>query len=220
MYIIYLLTNKVNSKVYIGVTNNYTKRMREHSGAYNNYLISKAIKKHGWESFHSQILLKTEDADYAYKVAEASFIQQYQSNNTEKGYNLTEGGQGTLGYKVSLETRKKMRDKKLGKKLTPEHIEKISKSNQGKLFSKETRKKISKKLKGNKNFQGKTFTNEVKQILSEHKAKDWQLLSPKNQIINIHNMRKFCMDNHLHHSAITRVLQGKQSHHKQWRKAT
>jgi len=218
MYIIYLLTNKVNSKVYIGVTNNYTKRMREHKGTYNNYLISKAIKKHGWNNFNSQILLETEDAEFAYKVAESSFIQQYQSNNPEKGYNLTEGGQGTLGFSPTLKTRQKMREKKLGKKLTPEHIQKISESALGRTFTKETKNKISNKLKGNKNFQGKTFTDEVKQILSEHKAKDWQLLSPNNEIINIHNMRKFCIDNNLHHSAITRVLQGKQSHHKQWKK--
>lgn len=218
MYIIYLLTNKVNSKVYIGVTNNYTKRMREHRGTYNNYLISKAIKKHGWNNFNSQILLETEDAEFAYEVAESSFIQQYQSNNPEKGYNLTEGGQGTLGFSPTLETRQRMREKKLGKKLTPEHIQKISESALGRTFTKETKNKISNKLKGNKNFQGKTFTDEVKQILSEHKAKDWQLFSPNNEIINIHNMRKFCIDNNLHHSAITRVLQGKQSHHKQWRK--
>jgi len=218
MYIIYLLTNKVNSKVYIGVTNNYTKRMREHKGTYNNYLISKAIKKHGWNNFNSQILLETEDAEFAYKVAESSFIQQYQSNNPEKGYNLTEGGQGTLGFSPTPETRQRMREKKLGKKLTTEHIQKISKSALGRTFTKETKNKISNKLKGNKNFQGKTFTDEVKQILSEHKAKDWQLLSPNNEIINIHNMRKFCIDNNLHHSAITRVLQGKQSHHKQWKK--
>ena len=218
MYIIYLLTNKVNSKVYIGVTNNYTKRMREHKGTYNNYLISKAIKKHGWNNFNSQILLETEDAEFAYKVAESSFIQQYQSNNPEKGYNLTEGGQGTLGFSPTPETRQRMREKKLGKKLTTEHIQKISKSALGRTFTKETKNKISNKLKGNKNFQGKTFTDEVKQILSEHKAKDWQLLSPNNEIINIHNMIKFCIDNNLHHSAITRVLQGKQSHHKQWKK--
>lgn len=218
MYIIYLLTNKVNSKVYIGVTNNYTKRMREHRGTYNNYLISKAIKKHGWNNFNSQILLETEDAEFAYKVAESSFIQQYQSNNPEKGYNLTEGGQGTLGFSPTPETRQRMREKKLSKKLTPEHIQKISESALGRTFTKETKNKISNKLKGNKNFQGKTFTDEVKQILSEHKAKDWQLLSPNNEIINIHNMRKFCINNNLHHSAITRVLQGKQSHHKQWRK--
>ena len=218
MYIIYLLTNNVNSKVYVGVTNNYTKRMREHKGAYNNYLISRAIKKHGWNNFNSQILLETEDAEYAYRVAETSFIQQYQSNNTEKGYNLTEGGQGTLGFSPTTETRQKMREKKLGKKLTPQHIQKISQSNLGKIFTEETKNKISSKLKGNKNFEGKTFTDEVKLILSEHKAKDWQLLSPNNEIINIHNMRKFCIDNNLHHSAITKVLQGKQSHHKQWKK--
>jgi len=192
--------------------------MREHKGTYNNYLISKAIKKHGWNNFNSQILLETEDAEFAYKVAESSFIQQYQSNNPEKGYNLTEGGQGTLGFSPTPETRQRMREKKLGKKLTTEHIQKISKSALGRTFTKETKNKISNKLKGNKNFQGKTFTDEVKQILSEHKAKDWQLLSPNNEIINIHNMRKFCIDNNLHHSAITRVLQGKQSHHKQWKK--
>lgn len=218
MYIIYLLTNNVNSKVYVGVTNNYTKRMREHKGTYNNYLISKAIKKHGWNNFNSQILLETEDAEYAYRVAESSFIQQYQSNNPKKGYNLTEGGQGTLGFSPTTKSRQKMREKKLGKKLTPEHIQKISQSALGRTFTKETKTKISIKLKGNKNFQGKTFTNEIKQILSEHKAKDWQLLSPNGKIINIHNMRKFCIDNNLHHSAITRVLQGKQSHHKQWKK--
>ena len=218
MYIIYLLTNNVNNKVYVGVTNNYLKRMREHKGTYNNYLISKAIKKHGWNNFNSQILLETEDAEYAYKVAESSFIQQYQSNNPKKGYNLTEGGQGTLGFSPTTESRQKMREKKLGKKLTPEHIQKISQSALGRTFTKETKTKISIKLKGNKNFQGKTFTNEIKQILSEHKAKDWQLLSPNGKIINIHNMRKFCIDNNLHHSAITRVLQGKQSHHKQWKK--
>ena len=218
MYIIYLLTNKVNSKVYIGVTNNYTKRMREHKGAYNNYLLSKAIKKHGWNNFHSQILLETENSEYAYKEAESSFIQQYQSNNPEKGYNLTIGGQGTLGFSPTPETRQKMREMKLGKKLTPEHIQKISQSNKGKLFSEETKKKISNKLKGNKNFQGKTFSDEVKQILSERKSKDWQLISPNNEIINIHNMRKFCIDNNLHHSAIVKVLQGKQSHHKKWKK--
>jgi group I intron endonuclease len=204
--------------VYVGVTNNYTKRMREHKGTYNNYLISKAIKKHGWNNFNSQILLETEDAEYAYRVAESSFIQQYQSNNPKKGYNLTEGGQGTLGFSPTTESRQKMREKKLGKKLTPEHIQKISQSALGRTFTKETKTKISIKLKGNKNFQGKTFTNEIKQILSEHKAKDWQLLSPNGKIINIHNMRKFCIDNNLHHSAITRVLQGKQSHHKQWKK--
>jgi group I intron endonuclease len=204
--------------VYVGVTNNYTKRMREHKGTYNNYLISKAIKKHGWNNFNSQILLETEDAEYAYRVAESSFIQQYQSNNPKKGYNLTEGGQGTLGFSPTTKSRQKMREKKLGKKLTPEHIQKISQSALGRTFTKETKTKISIKLKGNKNFQGKTFTNEIKQILSEHKAKDWQLLSPNGKIINIHNMRKFCIDNNLHHSAITRVLQGKQSHHKQWKK--
>ena len=218
MYTIYLLTNKVNNKVYVGVTNNYKKRMREHKGTYNDFLISKAIKKHGWNNFNSQILLETEDCEYAYNVAESSFIKQYQSNNIKQGYNLTEGGQGTLGFSPTSETRQKMRDKKLGKKLTPEHIKKISESNKNRVVTESTRQKISKANKGKKPWLGKKLTKEHKEILSELKAKNWQLLSPDNEIINIHNMRKFCLDNNLHHSAITRVLQGKQSHHKKWKK--
>ena len=218
MYIIYLLINNVNNKVYVGVTNNYQKRMREHKGTYNNCLISKAIKKYGWNNFNTEILLETDDAEYAYKIAETKFIKKFQSNNLDKGYNLTLGGEGTSGFSPSPETRQKMREKKLGKKLTPEHIDNISKSNTGKKRTEEFKLKASIRLKGNKNFQGKTFSNAVKSILSEKKAKDWKLLSPNNQIIEIHNMRKFCINNNLHHSAITKVLQGKQSHHKQWRK--
>ena len=61
MYIIYQLINKVNKKCYVGVTNNYEKRMREHSYASNDFLISKAIRKYGWDNFTNTILFETDD---------------------------------------------------------------------------------------------------------------------------------------------------------------
>ena len=219
MYSIYRLINKVNSKSYIGVTNNYKKRMREHSYASNQYAISRAIRKYGWNSFDSEILFVTNDCDYAYQSAEKMFIEQYESNNPNRGYNLTLGGEGTQGYNPSEETRHKMRNAKQGKTLTNEHKEKISKANIGRKVSDETRKKLSKASKGRKIWcDGQNLTNEHKEKLSKAKAKEWQVLSPEGKLVTIYNMRKFCLENDLHNSAMSRVLKGQQEHHKMWKK--
>lgn len=216
-YTIYLLTNTVNGKIYVGVTNNYKKRMREHSYASNDYLISRAIRKYGWKNFNSSILLETENQEYAYREAESSFIKRYSSNKPNVGYNLTEGGEGTIGYTLSEETKKKMSDKKIGKKLSPEHKKKISQSNMGRIFNENTRKKISTSMKGNKHWLGKNLSIEHKQKLSKMKEKTWMIKSPSNEILCITNMRKFCLDNDLHPSAMSRVLNHKQPHHKGWK---
>lgn len=137
MFIIYRLVNKVNSKCYVGVTNNYPKRMREHSYASNNFMISKAIKKYGWKNFVNEVLYETDDSDIAYHFAESHYIKIFDSMNPSRGYNLTEGGQGNIGYVPSNETRQKMRTAKLHRKLTEEHKKNISKS----LFSKSANQK-------------------------------------------------------------------------------
>lgn len=217
MYIIYLLKNKVNGKSYVGVTNNYKKRMREHSYASNDYLISRAIRKHGWENFTSSILLETECSEYAYMEAEKFFIMEHASNDPRSGYNMTIGGEGTLGYKFSDQTKEKMRHMKTGKKLSEDHKNKISESNIGRVFSDQSRKKISDALKGNKNWLGKKLSEEHKKKLSLLREKTWKIRSPSGEIMNITNMRTFCIDNNLHSSAMSRVLNHKQKHHKGWK---
>jgi group I intron endonuclease len=186
--------------------------MREHSYASNNYLISKAIRKYGWDNFQSSVLKETDDREI-----EKKFIREYQSNDPTKGYNLTDGGEGTVGYIPSEETREKMRAKKLGRKLTSEHCQKISESNKGRVFTTETREKISKKSKGRQTWLGKNLTEEHKEKLSKTKEKTWTVESPTGEVMTIINMRKFCLSNNLHSSAMSRVLHGKQSHHKGWK---
>lgn len=215
MYIIYLLRNKVNEKIYVGITNNYKKRMREHSYASNDYLISKAIRKYGWDNFESSVLKETDDRE-----VEKEFIREYQSNDPTKGYNLTDGGEGTLGYVPSEETREKMRNKKIGRKLTKEHREKIAEANKGRVFTKETRAKIGEKSKGRQTWLGKSLTEEHKEKLSKTKAKTWIVTSPDGEVMTIVNMKKFCLENNLHRSAMSRVLQGKQYHHKGWKNSS
>ncbi len=72
--------------------------------------------------------------------------------------NLTEGGEGTSGFKLSEETRRRMSEAK--KKQWRENP---------RVTSEETKKKISESLKGNKHNVGKKHSEETKKKMSEAK---------------------------------------------------
>ena len=90
---IYLLTNIVNGKIYIGQTwYPLSIRMGKDGCNYKNclYLYS-AIQKYGSDKFQYEILIqccKQECADYL----EEYFIDQYNSRNHQIGYNIKGGG--------------------------------------------------------------------------------------------------------------------------------
>jgi len=101
---IYLITNLINGKVYVGQTLNYKDRMKKHekSGKNPKYYFPYAISKHGWENFTKEILIDDvpeEDLDNL----EINYIAFYNSFNREKGYNLTQGGGGMSGYRHTEE---------------------------------------------------------------------------------------------------------------------
>ena len=76
--------------------------------------------------------------------------------------NLTEGGDGQRG--ISVETREKMRQAKLGKPLSREHVRKIREAQLGKpKHSEETRRRIAEK------HLGKPLSEEHRRKLSEAK---------------------------------------------------
>ena len=101
---IYLITNPINGKVYVGKTVQYKRRMKKHeySGKNPKYYFSNAIRKYGWENFTKEILIDevpVEDLDNL----EINYIAFYDSFNREKGYNCTKGGGGFSGYKHTEE---------------------------------------------------------------------------------------------------------------------
>jgi len=212
---IYQLTNTVNGKIYIGLTNNYKKRLREHSYASNDYYISRAIRSYGWASFTSEVLETASSLPKA-REREKHYISELCSNNPTIGYNLTEGGEGTLGVSPTAATRAKMSKAKTGRTLSPSHRQAISDRNKGKTHSPKTRNLIREKLKGNKNFLGHKHSSETKKHLSEQKAKTWYIVSPEGENIEVTNLRSFCLNNNMSPSAMSRVVNGKQRHHKGW----
>jgi hypothetical protein len=85
--------------------------------------------------------------------------------------NLTDGGDGSINVKMSIETKEKMSKSSKGKKkpeFTNEHIRNLSESHKGKKLSKEQKEKISKSLKGIK--RGKFSEEHIKKLSESHKG--------------------------------------------------
>lgn len=181
MAIIYLLTNTVNGKQYVGQTSHgldirwLQHCRRAHRG--NPQHLYNAIRKYGTDAFIREILEHTTIED----INDREIYWIAELNTKENGYNMTDGGEGKKGCVVSEETRAKM-SKALsgenhpfyGKKLSVEHRAKLSASLSGanspwygKPRSEDTRKKISATLKekisgANNPFYGKKHSEETK----------------------------------------------------------
>lgn len=109
----------VNGKVYIGKTKEPFKRIKNHKAnarsrtRYKSNYLYNAIRKYGIESFKFELLLSVLNIEYMNEF-EIEIIKQYNSI-IPNGYNLTAGGDGTLGIKMPEETKRKISEKNKGK---------------------------------------------------------------------------------------------------------
>lgn len=91
---VYKITNLVNGKIYVGQTNNVRRRFQEHlHDKRNGHPIHLAMKKYGKENFACEILYHGEN----YNEEERHWISFYNTNDKDKGYNITIGGQDSSG---------------------------------------------------------------------------------------------------------------------------
>lgn len=106
-----------SGKIYIGITSKYPvyKRWRYGTGYVNNTYFNNAIIKYGWDNIKHEILFTNLDEDRA-KRLEIELIRHYKGLGIS--YNITNGGDGTLGRKFSKETIEKMRNSHKGKVIT------------------------------------------------------------------------------------------------------
>lgn len=124
---IYLITNNVNNKKYIGQTwYPLERRLSQHKTQKKRGcpLLSRAIKKYGGEAFTIESLAKFDTQAHA-DFLETYFISFYCSNDPQYGYNLTSGGQGGKPS-MPLETRQKISQSKQGYKQSLQTKLKIS----------------------------------------------------------------------------------------------
>lgn len=120
---VYKITNKCNSKAYVGITcQGHMVRFRHHvfeSKHGSTCPIHRAIEKYGEESFLVEVI------DNANTIAELKEKEIYWISKLNSDgmtlYNLTDGGDGTFGYKHSDETKKKLSIIASGRTHSEEH---------------------------------------------------------------------------------------------------
>lgn len=129
-YVLYEHRNKINGKRYIGITNNTMKRWCANGKRYENCPhFWAAIQKYGWDSFEHNVLIYDLTREEASKL-EIYYIEKYRTREKAYGYNVTVGGvnpPSMLGKHHSKETREKMRNSALGRKISEEQKQSHSK---------------------------------------------------------------------------------------------
>lgn len=143
--VVYLITNKINGKQYVGQTvKQLNLRWNEHTASKSNSALHRAIRKYGKEKFSIISIhecISKEEMDFV-EIFYISFL----NTKAHNGYNLTSGGEGRSGYKLSESAKKSISEKNKGHVMSLEQKLQISKRHKGTKLpprSEETRRKIS-----------------------------------------------------------------------------
>lgn len=155
---IYCIICLSSGKWYFGQTTvDINKRWYQHLKSAErgcNYKLSRAIRKYGSKNFTIEEVISVEASSLQALKAKLDFLERHfiQKYDTRRnGYNLTDGGDGVLGYEFPEEVRKKM--SKAAKRRAPSmkgkhHSEltkrKMSQTKKGKVFSRKHKKRLSK----------------------------------------------------------------------------
>ena len=101
-YIMYVHISPSNKRYY-GITSAGCKRRWQNGNGYKTQqYFYRAIEKYGWNNFQHIVLFNNLTENEA-KLLEQCYIALYDTTNKNKGYNITDGGEGVRGYKHTEE---------------------------------------------------------------------------------------------------------------------
>jgi group I intron endonuclease len=120
-----------NGKRYVGVESTPGRRINEHRKSKkpkvgNIQLVTRAIRKHGWDTCSWRYLAINASKDEGFKL-EKFFIKYFGTQNPDNGYNIGaggEGGSGMAGIPLKEETKRKISESLKGRYPSPEIREK------------------------------------------------------------------------------------------------
>lgn len=101
---IYLWTNLVNGKKYVGQTTCFHRRMKTYRYTYPNAYMEHAVNKHGLDNFDITILERDVPLDKL-DEREQYWLDYYQSYDADKGYNICKVAGTTEGVTHTEEWR-------------------------------------------------------------------------------------------------------------------
>ena len=163
-FCVYVHTNKINGKKYVGVTSQKPEKRWDGGKGYTERQphMYNAIQKYGWENFDHEVLFNDLSAEEAGDI-EQRLIEEWMLQDPAYGYNIQGGG--LVNSSLPIEVRKKISDAHKGRPKSEEHrkhlseskrgqpmpegaLEKAIAANTGKPLSDEHKEKLSKALTG------------------------------------------------------------------------
>jgi group I intron endonuclease len=161
----YKITDRLNNKIYIGQSIQPNVRWSNHKGDSKRkpiQYIHRAMAKYGIENFTFEVIATCRTKEDA-ESSEMLLIQQYDSRNPDKGYNIAKGGDlpwnlglpkefnPLTGIPRSKETKKKISEGSIGKIMPPASDERklhMSEMYKGRILPKEWVDKIADSNRG------------------------------------------------------------------------
>ena len=152
-YIAYLHVNKINGKVYVGITHHTNPELRWRCGYKDNPYFTAAISKYGWNGFGHMVLFRKLPEEMACRE-EQPFIKRYGKKG--KCYNISDGGEGAFAMSESTKERLRRYKGPLSSQYGGKHS--IDRINQQRIYSLNcwkniTTKEADSRLKGVRPYQ-------------------------------------------------------------------
>jgi group I intron endonuclease len=150
---VYLISNNVNGKCYVGSTVHLDQRRRGHfsrlaNNKHINAHLQNAYNKYGREAFDFEIL-ETIDIDDNIKDKLLK-REQFWIDNLKPEYNVLLVAGSNLGYHHTEETKKKISESTTGVKKSEEHAKHIREGQSGRVLTEEHKAKLSEAAKHRK----------------------------------------------------------------------
>lgn len=175
---IYKITNP-KGNIYIGKTNNLYERIKNYVTSYNRRKkpqarLNNSLYKYGFKQHKIEIVEVVEDLT-SLSQKEIYYIKLYNTFNTLHGMNLTLGGEGVTGRKMTENNKAKLIEANKNRIITDKERELRSKISKGRVSNRKG-VKLSKatieKIRISK--IGKKASKETKKKMSDSQLKRWQ----------------------------------------------
>lgn len=201
---IYRITCTANGKIYIGSAMDFNKRWKNHrvglnNNNHSNRHLQAAWNKYGKDAFIFEIIEFV--MPWSVLDREQYWLDKLKPYNRTIGFNIAENATAptagltfTRNIPVSDETKAKLRAANIGKKQSPETIEK-------------------RMLK----IRGKKQPPEAIAKTAAAHEKYWVVTSPTGEEKLIKNLSRFCSDNGLNRGNMIMVAVGKRPHNHGWK---
>jgi len=221
MGVVYLTTNKINGKKYIGVD---TINNKNYYGSGKS--IKLALKKYGKNNFIKEIIEESDNEKYLFE-REKYWIEYFNAVESKEFYNMSDGGRGGAGTLASDESKRLhnagvhksvqlMLKKRKGKTYeeiygnrSNEEKEKRRIAGLGKKYSAERIKKVSESLKGKKPWNKGLKNSQVpwnKGLINKFSFKIYHLIT-KNEKMEFYGKKN--LENYIKNININREIGNK-----------